>query len=112
MNADRVRLLEVQSRRVEVIGCTAYPDERSSSNACDRQPAKRGSCTKDGARCAKLPHLPSSGRPVSEEEWLDRIVPLGESHLRQRLQEFAMQYHRERNHQGLANELIDRPPGQ
>jgi hypothetical protein len=26
------------------------------------------------------------------------------------LDEFAAHYHRERNHQGLANELIDRPP--
>ena len=32
--------------------------------------------------------------------------------LRQTLHEFATHYHRERNHQGLANELIDRPPAQ
>ena len=47
-----------------------------------------------------------------KEECLGRIVPLGEWHLRKALQEFAMHYHRERNHQGLANELIDRPPAQ
>jgi putative transposase len=44
-----------------------------------------------------------------KEESLDRIVPLGERHLRRTLQEFAAHYHRERNHQGLANELIERP---
>ena len=44
-----------------------------------------------------------------KEECLDRIVPLGERHLRQTLQEFATHYHHERNHQGLANELIERP---
>jgi len=42
----------------------------------------------------------------------DRIVPLGERHLRKTLYEFATHYHRERNHQGLANELIERPPAQ
>jgi transposase InsO family protein len=47
-----------------------------------------------------------------KEECLHRIVPLGERHLRRTLQEFAAHYHRERNHQGLANELIDRRPAQ
>jgi hypothetical protein len=41
-----------------------------------------------------------------------RIVPLGEQHLRKTLHEFATHYHRERSHQGLANELIDRPAAQ
>ena len=47
-----------------------------------------------------------------KEECLDRIVPLGERHLRTALQEFAAHYHRERNHQGLVNELIEGPPAQ
>ncbi len=42
-------------------------------------------------------------------ECLDRIVPLGERHLRQTMHEFVAHYHGERNHQGIANELIDRP---
>ena len=33
----------------------------------------------------------------------------GEWHLRRTLREFVTHYHRERNHQGLANELIDGP---
>jgi transposase InsO family protein len=45
-----------------------------------------------------------------KEESLNRIVPLGERHLRRTLHEFAAHYHRERNHQGLANELIERSP--
>ena len=47
-----------------------------------------------------------------KEECLDRIVPLGEQHLRRTLQEFVTHYHRERNHQGVANELIDKHPAQ
>jgi hypothetical protein len=40
-------------------------------------------------------------------ECLDRIVPLGERHLRRTLTEFVGHYHRERNHQGLENRLIE-----
>ena len=46
------------------------------------------------------------------EECLNRVIPLGERHLRRTLAEFVAHYHGERNHQGLGNELIDRPPRQ
>ena len=42
-------------------------------------------------------------------ECLDRIVPLGEWRLRRSVREFVERYHAERNHQGIGNELIDRP---
>jgi hypothetical protein len=42
-----------------------------------------------------------------KEECLHRVVLLGEWHLRRARREFVTHYHRERNHQGLANELID-----
>jgi hypothetical protein len=42
-----------------------------------------------------------NGRPF------DRIVPLGERHLRRAVREFVQHYHLERNHQGLENALID-----
>jgi transposase InsO family protein len=38
-------------------------------------------------------------------ECLDRIVPLGERHLRRAISEFVDHYHGERNHQGLENRL-------
>jgi putative transposase len=41
------------------------------------------------------------------EECLDRLIPLGERHLRRALAEFVVHYHRERNHQGLDYALID-----
>ena len=42
-----------------------------------------------------------------KHECLNRIVPLGEQHFRRALSEFIDHYHRERNHQGLENRLID-----
>jgi transposase InsO family protein len=41
-----------------------------------------------------------------KEECLNRMIPLGERHFRRALAEFVVHYHRERNHQGLDNELI------
>jgi transposase InsO family protein len=40
-------------------------------------------------------------------ECLDRIVPLGEWHLRRTIREYVEHYHQERNHQGLENQLIE-----
>ena len=42
-----------------------------------------------------------------KHECRDRIVPLGERHFRRAVQEFVDHYHRERNHQGLENRLIE-----
>ena len=45
-------------------------------------------------------------------ECLDRVVPLGKRHLRHLVREFVAHYNRERNHQGMQNELIEQPPVQ
>ena len=45
-----------------------------------------------------------------KEECLNRVVPLGEAHLRLLVHEYVEHYHRERNHQGLDNQLLQRPP--
>jgi len=45
-----------------------------------------------------------------KEECLDRVIPFGERHLRRTIAEFVEHYHRERNHQGLENELIEGGP--
>jgi putative transposase len=42
-----------------------------------------------------------------KEECLNRVIPLGELHLRRSIAEFVTHYHGERNHQGLGNEPID-----
>jgi putative transposase len=52
--------------------------------------------------------LPSATRLVRsiKEECLARVILLGERHLRRTIAEFVAHYHRERNHQGIGNELI------
>jgi transposase InsO family protein len=42
-----------------------------------------------------------------KSECLDRMVLLGELHLRRAISEYMRHYHGERNHQGLENALID-----
>ena len=41
-----------------------------------------------------------------KSECLDKLVPLGERHLRIAISEFVEHYHLERNHQGLDNRLL------
>lgn len=45
-----------------------------------------------------------------KEECLDRMIPLGERHFRRAVAAFVDHDHRERNHQGLRNRLIDGLP--
>ena len=133
-------VLHLESRRVQVIGCTPYPDEAFVIQClrhvtgetsgllregrillCDRDPKwSRGVeqwLGAAGVRVVRTPLRAPNCNAYAErfvrsvkEECLDRIVPLGERHLRRTLHEFATHYHCERNHQGLANELIDGLP--
>ena len=45
-----------------------------------------------------------------KSECLDRIIPLGEAHLRRAIREYLLHYHGERNHQGLGNVLLTGAP--
>ena len=45
-----------------------------------------------------------------KSECLNRVIPLGERHLRHTLEQYVRHYHCERNHQGLGNELIEPSP--
>ena len=66
-----------------------------------------------GIRVVQTPyHAPNAnayaerfGRSI-QEECLDRVIPIGERHLRRTIAEYVAHYHHEWNHQGLANELI------
>ena len=44
------------------------------------------------------------------ESCLDRLILFGESSLRKAIQDFMIHYQRERNHQGLGNQLIEPEP--
>jgi transposase InsO family protein len=44
------------------------------------------------------------------DDCLSKVIPLGEKHLRELLREYGAHYHGERNHQGIANALIDSEP--
>jgi transposase InsO family protein len=46
-----------------------------------------------------------------KEECLDRVIPLGEAHLRELIREYMIHYHAERPHQGLGGKLIQLADG-
>ena len=45
-----------------------------------------------------------------KEECLHRVITFGECHLRRTIAEYVEHYHRERNHQGIDNDLIAGAP--
>ena len=45
-----------------------------------------------------------------KSECLNKVVPLGERHLRRVVSEYVEHYHLERNHQGLENRLLTQTP--
>ncbi len=130
-------VIELHSRRVHIVGSTPYPDEafivqtmrdltadidgafqESRVLICDRDrkwsPAVERFLASAGVRMIGTPicapncnaHAERFVRSV-KEECLDRVIPLGERHLRRTLTKFVAHYHGERNHQGLGNELIE-----
>ena len=72
---------------------------------------------REGVRIIRTPARAPNGNAYAErfvrsikEECLNRMILLGERHLRRALAEFVMHCHVERNHQGLDNELIQPLP--
>jgi putative transposase len=137
-----VFVIELHSRRVHLLGSTPKPDEafmlqiaRHLTDAtdgvlngprfliCDRDrkwsTAVRQLLETSGAHVIRTPFRAPNCNVHAErfvrsmkEECLNRLIPLGERHLRRTLAEFLVHYHRKRNHQGLGNELIDGVRGQ
>jgi transposase InsO family protein len=69
-----------------------------------------------GVKCLKLPAQSPDLNAYAERfvlsiksECLNKLIPLGERHLRHAVSEFVEHYHLERNHQGLDNQLLTRP---
>lgn len=129
-------VIELHSRRVCIIGSTAHPDEafmlrvlRQLIDTVDGVLAgpRVLMCDHDRKWSTAVQHLlePSGGRVIRtpvrapncnahaerfvrsiQEDCLKRVIPLGDRHFRRTLAEFMVHYYRERNHQGLGNELI------
>jgi hypothetical protein len=94
------------------------PEHRARPVPGDDQKARKPPAWPDLRNLQNLPNAPNCNAYAerfvrsAKEECLERIVPLGERHLRRTLQEFAAHDHCERNRQGLANELVERSPPQ
>ena len=70
-----------------------------------------------GIRVVQTPYQAPNANAYAErfvrsikDECLDRVIPFGERHFRRTIAEYVEHYHRERNHQGLDNALIDGAP--
>ena len=129
-------LIDLASRRVEIAGLARQANglwlsqvARNISDATDgflvgkrylihdRDPLFTGEFLEiletSGVKSVKLPprspnlnaHAERFVRTI-KETCLERLILFGESSLRRALHEFVMHYHRERNHQGLNNQLI------
>ena len=129
--------IDLATRRVQVLGTTPHPDEAfmrqvvRTLTMADADPCRVLICDRDAKWSAAVrERLEQAGIRVVQtlfeapnanayaerfvrsikEECLDRIVPLGERHFRRAATEFVEHFHRERNHQGLENALIDGRP--
>ena len=132
-----VFVIDLASRRVLIVGSTRHPHEifmrqavRTMTAAddgllaqrrvliCDRDTKwsapVRARLAETGIRVVQTPfHAPNANAYAErfvrsiKQECLSRVIPFGDRHLRRMIAEYVEHYHRERNHQGLANELID-----
>ena len=133
---DVLFVIELSTRRIEIAGITRHPTGawmmqvgRNLTDAVDgflrdkrylildRDPVFTSAFKHLlGDRGVKLVRLPAKSPDLNsyaerfvlsiKSECLNRMVILGERHLRVAVQDFADHYHAERNHQGLDNELI------
>ncbi len=73
----------------------------------------RNMLNKSGTKPVRLPSRSPNLNAFAERfvlsiktECLNKIIPLGEKHLRLAIKEYMAHYHTERNHQGLDNRII------
>jgi transposase InsO family protein len=130
-------VIELATRKIEVVGITPGPNEgwmmqvgRNLTDPIDGflaekellildRDSKYSSAFRDllkdaGVQIVRLPprspnlnaHAERFVRSI-KDECLSRVIFFGERSLRKATREFAAHYHRERNHQGLSNRLIE-----
>ena len=130
-------VIDIATRRVHIAGITSQPSEawmkqigRNLTDCVDgflkdtrylildRDPLYtrvfRQTLKDAGVKVVRLPARSPDLNSYAERwirslrsECLSRIIPLGERHLRNLISEYVAHYHGERNHQGLANRLIE-----
>jgi transposase InsO family protein len=135
-------VMDLKSRRVHVAGIVHHPygawmDQVARSltapcdgflrSACylihDRDPLFttrfREILASGGVSTLKLPARSPNLNAYAErfvrsarQECLRKLIPLGVTHLRRVVAEYVEHYHRERNHQGIHNRLIDGLPAE
>ena len=129
--------IDLASRRVQILGSTPFPNDlfmrqvvrtltaaddgplvRHGLLICDRD-TKWSASVRDRLgeariRVVQTPFQAPNANADAErfvrsikEECLSRVIPFGDRHLRLTIAAFMEHYHRERNHQGLGNDLID-----
>ena len=131
-----VFVIDLASRRVQIVGSTPNPHDlfmqqvvRTLTAAdhgllaehhvliCDRDTKwsvpVRARLSAAGIRVVLTPYRAPNANAYAErfvrsikDECLRRVIPLGEGHLRRTITQYVEHYHRERNHQGILNELI------
>jgi transposase InsO family protein len=129
-------VIDLATRLVEIAGVRVNPDGRWMSQVArnltehvagflrhhrvllvDRDPlytdAFRATIAGAGVTVVRLPRASPNLNAFAERfvlsiksECLDKIIPLGERHLRAAISEYVEHYHVERNHQGLGNRLL------
>jgi putative transposase len=135
-----VFVIDLASRRVQIVGSTPYPDEpfmqqvvrtliaeedgmlvRHHLLICDRDTKwsapVRTRLGDAGIRVVQTPYQAPNANAYAErfvrsikDECLSRVIPFGERHLRRMMVEYVEHYHWERNHQGIENSLIEGAP--
>jgi putative transposase len=131
-----VFVIELASRRVQILGSTPHPDETfmrqvGTLTMADERRCQVLICDRDrkwsrdvrrllgdaGICVVRTPERAPNANAFAErfvrsitEECLDRLIPIGERHFQRAVREFVEHYHRERNHQGLNNGLIAGSP--
>ena len=135
-----VFVIDLASRRVQIVASTPHPHEvfmqqvvRTLTAAedgllvqhrvliCDRDTKwsapVRARLEEVGIRVVLTPYRAPNANAYAErfvrsikEKCLDRMIPLGEWHLRRAITNYLAHYHRERNHQRIENALIEGVP--
>jgi transposase InsO family protein len=133
-------VIDLASRRVHIVGSILFPyalfmhqvvRELTAADdgwvvghrvlICDRDAkwsaSARVRLDEAGIRVVQTPVQAPNANAYAERfvrsikhECLNRVIPFGERHVRRTIAEYVAHYHRERNDQGLDNELIDGAP--